>query len=303
MEVAVTGGTGYVGRAVCRHLLDAGHRVRLLTRQAGRARQELSPGISRRVVDFSSPDSLADGLRGTEAVIHLVGIIGETRVQTFERVHVETTTTLLEGARRAGATRWIHMSALGTRDGATSRYHRTKWASEQRVRDGGLDWTIFRPSVIYGPEDAFVNLFAGMARWSPFVPLIGGGGSLLQPIAINNVASAFARAVQAPSSVGKTLDLCGPERVTLRDLVRIVLEVTNRRRCLVSIPWKLAWAQATLLEWVFSVVPGRPAPLTRDQLRMLREDNIGDGAPADRAFGLQHPSLREGIAAWLGPRR
>src|SRR5690606_6225354 len=189
-------------------------------------------------------------------------------------------------SRAAGVRRFIHMSALNTRPDAPSRYHRTKWAAEEYVRGSGLDWTIFRPSLIESPHGGFAELFRRMSRWLPAVPVIGNGQSLVQPIGLEKVAKAFAGALEGPASIGRTFDLCGPERLTFEELVRRILDGTGRRRAIVHIPRPIAMAQAVVLERVFPMV-GMAPPLNRDQILMLEEDNVGDGEPANRLFGLE----------------
>ena len=233
--------------------------------------------------------------RGCDAVIHLVGIIAEVGAQTYRRVHSEGTQNLLAAARVAGIRRWVQMSALGARAGAAAEYHRTKWEAEEMVRASGLEWTIHRPSIVFGPGDGFVGFFARMSRWSPVLPLIGGGGMQFQPIAVEDVATCFVGALGRPSTVGKTYDLCGRERFTLRDIFRQVLEVTGRRRLLLPVPWVVAGVQARMAEILFAKMLGRTPPLNRDQLLMLREDNIGDPGPMMRDYGLEPASFRAGL--------
>ena len=214
MKVLVTGGTGFVGRAVVAALAREGHQPMLL------ARRPETPAVRRLAAatgamvfagDVVEPDTLTDAFAGAEAVVHLVGIIGECGPATFDRVHRTGTENALAAAREAsGIRRFIHMSALGTRPRAASRYHQTKWAAEEAVRASGLDWTVFRPSVIFGPGDQFLNLFARMSRWTPVLPLMGSGQGRLQPVAVEDVATAFARALTAPRAVGQVFDLCGP---------------------------------------------------------------------------------------------
>lgn len=247
-----------------------------------------------------SADDLRAAMRDCDAVIHLVGIIGEVGDQTFERVHHEGTLRVVEACLAAGVRRLIHMSALGTRPEAIARYHRSKWAAEQVVRESGLRWTILRPSVIHGPGDGFVNLFVRMSRWSPVLPVIGRGTSLLQPIAVESVAAAFARCLDSEAAIHQTYDLCGPERLTLPEILRTVLEVTGRRRGLLHIPRVVAWWQAALLEAVFPGLLGRPAPLSRDQILMLDEDNVGDPTAAERDLGLRAVPFRDGLQRFLG---
>jgi len=260
-----------------------------------------SPSTERyRHCDFSDVRSLAQAFRGCDAVVHLVGIIAEFRGNTFEEVHPNLTDRIVRACKESGIRRLIHMSALGTRPDARSRYHQTKWQSEQIVRESDLDWTIFRPSLIYGPRDSFTGLFARMSRWSPVLPAIGGGRNLMQPITVDAVGEAFAKAVDDPASFGKTYDLCGPERLTFRAILQGLLSAQERRRWILSIPIPVARAQAFVMETVWPRILRRPSPLNRDQILMLQEDNIGDGTSADAAFGLVHPRFCDALKGLLG---
>jgi len=239
------------------------------------------------------------GLNGVEAVVHLVGIISEVGQNTFENVHTRGTENIVAATRAAGMKRFIHMSALGTRPNAASRYHQSKWAAEEIVRRSGLAWTIFRPSIIYGPCDGFVNLFARMSRFSPVLPVMGSGQSKLQPVPVEDVATCFVRALSEPHSIGQIYDLCGTEVFTLEQILDLILEVTARRRIKLHLPLWLARCQAAFLEFVFPRLLGQAPPLNRDQLIMLQEDNVGDPKPARELFGLKPVSFREGIVRYL----
>lgn len=289
VRVCITGGTGFVGRSIVRELLTLGHEPVLLVRGAS-FRRTPPPGASRTTVDLEHPASLAAALTGAKAVIHLVGIISEGPRSDFDHVHRVLTLNVLEAAHRAGVRRLLHMSALGARPDAPARYHQTKWAAEEAVRQSGLEWTIFRPSLIHGAADQVTNLFDRMARWSPCLPVMGSGKSLLQPVSVEAVALAFAASLTHPEAPERTLDLCGPERMTFPDLLRAILAARGRRRVLVHLPLAVMRFQARILEWVCPRLGFAP-PLNRDQLIMLQEDNIGDGSEADRMFGLKHVSL------------
>jgi NADH dehydrogenase len=294
MNVLVTGGTGFVGREIVRELIASGHRVRSLSRGTHlRESPEMPPG---NVLDAAS---LPQAFAGVEAVIHLVGIISEFGEQTFENVHVRGTQNVVSAAQQAGAKRFVHMSALGTRPNAVARYHKTKWAAEEIVRGSGLDWTIFRPSIIYGPGDGFVNLFAKIIRRSPIVPIMGDGESKFQPVTVESVATAFVKALAEPRAVHQTFDLCGAEVFTLNEIVDAILAVMQRRRLKLHVPLAAARFQAALLEFVYPKVLRKAAPLNRDQLRMLQEDNTGETRAATDLFGLNHPPFRQGIARYL----
>ncbi len=302
MNVFVTGASGFVGEEVLRQLHAAGHVIRILARRpqseivqsdASRYRAEIYPG---NVIDGSS---LTDGLKSIDAVIHLVGIISEVGVNTFENVHTRGTRNLVATAQQAGVKRFVHMSALGVRADAASRYHQSKWAAEEIVRRSGLDFTIFRPSIIYGPKDHFVNLFAKMSRFSPVLPVMGSGRSKLQPIPVADVATCFVKSLNEPAAIGQSYDLCGKDILTFEEVLDVILQVTGRRRWKIHVPMRLAQMQAALLEFIFPRLLGKAPPLNRDQLIMLREDNTGNPIPANDLFGLKPKSFKEGIASYL----
>ena len=307
--VLVTGGTGFVGREIVRELVAKGYRVRLLCRapQAVRTtpwvkelngREDPIEAVPGNLLD---PATLPAACAGVDTVVHLVGIIAERGQQTFQRVHAEATAHLVRAAREADVHRFVHMSALGTRPDAPSPYHRTKWAAEESVRHEGGDmtWTIFRPSVIFGPRDRFVNRLAAFLR-PPLsllqlntFPLFGGGRSLLQPVSVEDVARAFVAAIPHPAAAGKTYDLVGPERISLRDLLRAIVAVQGGRILFFPLPWPLARLAGT----VFQLLPD--PPVTTAQVAMLRDDNIGDAEPAATLFGLRQEPFRTGIARYL----
>ena len=302
MKVFVTGGSGFVGQEVLRDLHAAGHSIRMLARHASsRQVEEIAKDFGAEVHsgDVLDASSLEAGLKGTDAVIHLVGIISEAGRETFENIHTRGTENVVAAAQRARVARFVHMSALGTRPDAAARYHQSKWAAEQIVRRSGLAWTIFRPSIIFGPQDAFVNQFAKFSRLSPVLPLMGSGRSRFQPVPVADVAACFVRALGEPRSIGRTYDVCGAEVLTLEQILESTLDATGRKRARLPVPWWLARCQATFLEFVFARLLGRPPPLNRDQLLMLQEDNLGDPKPAMELFGLKLVPFREGIARYL----
>jgi uncharacterized protein YbjT (DUF2867 family) len=305
MNVLVTGGTGFVGQAMIHELHAAAHRIYLLARHVD------SPAIQKLASRYSAQICSGDILKAKsldgigpeiDAVIHLVGIISEVGEQTFENVHTRGTQNIVSAAQRAKVKRFVHMSALGTRPNAVARYHKSKWVAEEIVRQSGLDWTIFRPSIIYGPGDGFVNLFANIARRSPIIPVIGSGESKFQPIAVENVAKAFVKALNEPGALGQIFDLAGPEVFTLNQILDRILTAIKRRRVKLHLPVALARMQAVLLEFLFGTLLHKAPPLHRDQILMLQEDNVGNGAPADELFHLKHGSFQEGIADYLGQK-
>jgi NADH dehydrogenase len=294
-RVFVTGATGFVGRAVVTALRAHGHVVRCLVRRGSERDLRGMEAIERVEGDVLVPERLAEDVAGCDAVIHLVGIIRERPPHTtFERVHVQGTKNVLAGAAAAGVRRYLHMSALGTRPGARARYHRTKWAAEEAVRASGLSWTIFRPSIIYGKGDGFVSLLARMVRRSPVVPVIGRGEYRLQPVPVEHVAEAFARALMMPATEKQTYEAAGPRPVTMLELLDLIAHAVGRSRVhTVHIPVAVVRPLARLLHRV----PG--FPITPDQLAMLEENNTCDPGPFVSTFGLTPVDPAVGIARML----
>jgi uncharacterized protein YbjT (DUF2867 family) len=296
MRIFVTGGTGFVGREIVRQLHGVGHKVRCLVRDAERAKQLLPLTVELHPGDLTDPDSFKAGLKECQAVIHLVGIIVEKGQATFEQIHLQGTSDLLRAASGAGVRRFIQMSALGSRPDAKSRYHRTKYQAEQAVIQSGLDWTIFRPSVIFGPGDQFANLIARIIKSAPVIPIIGPGESRIQPISVRNVASCFALAVGDPSTYRKIYELGGPQRLTYNRIYQIIAGVLEKKKAALHIPIPLVKPGVLISELL---LPN--PPITREQLIMLQEDNICDSTDAVHDFSLELLSFEEGIREFLKP--
>src|SRR5437763_12966979 len=242
MLVALTGGTGFVGRHVTATLVARGHRVRVLARDPARARfpsEQPVEIVAGGLADRAALDRLAGG---ADALIHLVGIIVEQGAQTFTSVHVAGTQALLGAARQAGVERFVHMSAVGARDepGATP-YHGTKWHAEELDRASGLSHAVFRPSIVNGPESPPIRTLARLHRWSPVVPVFGDGHFPTPPVWVEDVALAFAFAVEQPA-LGGAFELGGPQVLTYEEFVLAIGRAAGHPRPLVHMPLALARA-------------------------------------------------------------
>jgi NADH dehydrogenase len=286
MKLLVTGGTGYVGSAMRALLKDQGHEVRLLVRESGTRRRIGDDDFDIVSGDILDTNTCLRACDGMEAVVHLVGIIREfpSRGITFRNLHTSATFFIIDAAKRSGVRRFIHMSALGSREGAASMYHRTKFEAEEIVRGSPLQWTIFRPSVIFGGGSEFLATLVDLVK-KRMVPMIGGGKGRLQPVALNDVSACMAGALAMPETVGQTYELGGPEQLTFRQMVEAVAQAMGSRIRTVDVP---LWAVAPVVR----LLEGLPDfPLTTDQLAMLREDNICDVSPFARTFNLTPQSF------------
>jgi NADH dehydrogenase len=267
MLVAVTGGTGYVGGHVVDALVRREHDVRLLVRDPSQ-HGWLKDRPALQVVQGSIEDqaALQQLVAGADAVVHLVGIIVETGRQTFQRVHVEGTRQVLAAARGAGAPRFIHMSALGARpDPTATPYHRTKAAAEEFVRTSGLPHVILRPALIAGSGNDVMKMLVNMLRMSPLVPVIGNGLYQMQPVAVDDLADAFATAVENPAIAG-TFDTIGPDTLTYHQILDELEEALGVHRRRVAVPVSMVRFAAHA-----GMVLPNLNPITPDQLQMLLE--------------------------------
>jgi uncharacterized protein YbjT (DUF2867 family) len=296
--VLVLGGSGFVGRHVVAALAAQGKRVVVPTRSRESSRHLiLLPTVDVVEADVHDPAALARLVAGgatvVNAVVNAVGILNETGRDTFARVHVELARSLVAACGAAGVRRLVQVSALNADPEGPSRYQRSKGEAERSIVASGLDWTILQPSVIFGREDRFLNLFAKLLRVSPLLPL-AGAKTRFQPVYVGDVAHCVARALDDPGTIGKKYPLCGPDVFTLAELVAFVGRVTGTERPVVALPPALGRMQARLLE----LAPGKP--MTRDNLDSMQVDSVCDG-PFPPAFGISPTPLALVAPEYLAP--
>jgi NADH dehydrogenase len=293
-HVVVLGGSGFVGRHLVARLAADARRVTVLTRRRESARHLiLLPTVHVVEGDPHDTAALARVAQGASALINLVGILHERGRQTFDRIHVDLTRSAVAACRDAGVLRFLQMSAINADPAGPSRYLRSKGEAEAAVADSGLAWTILRPSVIFGPGDSFLNLFAGLMRLLPVVAL-AAPNARFQPVYVGDVVHCFIHALGDPRTIGQRYNLCGPKIYTLRELVAYVGATSGHPRPIVPLGAALSRAQAAMLEWL-------PGPLmTRDNLASMQKDAVcAEGFPP--VFGIAPVPLETIAPSYLAP--
>jgi len=296
--VTVFGGSGFVGRHVVRALARRGYRIRVAVRRpdlAGFLQPIGGVGqISFVQANLRYRQSVDRAVEGSDHVINCVGVLFETGRNTFDAVQDFGARAVAEAARAVGA-KLTHISAIGADENSGSSYARTKARGEAAVLRTVPDAVILRPSIVFGPEDGFFNKFATMARYAPVLPLVGGGNTKFQPVYVADVAEAVARSVDGVIERGRIYELGGPEVLSFRQCLELMLRVTDRKNPLVPLPFGIA----SLIGSVASLIPFVKPPLTSDQVTLLRADNIvSDTAKSEgrtlEAMGIE-PVLAEAI--------
>ncbi len=294
----VFGGTGFIGRHVVARLARRDYVVRVVTRSAEAVRPLVTAGLVGQVVPLVANPfddaALARALAGATAAVNLIGILSERREGDFARTHGALPGRIAVAASAAGRGRLVHVSAIGAAADSPSLYARSKSEGEAAVLSAFPRATILRPSVVFGPEDRFFNRFAGMARVLPVIP-VAGGETRFQPIYVGDVADAVAAALEREDAPGRTYELGGPRVATFRALLEEMLEIVGRRRRVWEMPAGFADFQAGLLQRLPN------PPLTRDQLLLLRRDNVvGDGALGLPDLGVEATAMESVLPRYLG---
>jgi uncharacterized protein YbjT (DUF2867 family) len=283
--VTVFGGSGFIGRNVVRALAKRDYRIRVAVRRpelAGFLQPMGRVGQIHTVqANVRHPASVEAAVRDAHVVVNLVGILAESGPQTFEAVQAVGAGTIATAAAAAAA-QMVHVSAIGADETSESGYARAKAAGEKAVLAAVPSATIMRPSLVFGPEDQFTNRFAALARISPFLPLIGGGRTRLQPVYVGDVATAVADAVDGKAKLGATYELGGPEILSMRETMETILAITDRKRGLISLPFGIAKFKSYVLQFA----PGM-LKLTPDQVELLRTDNVVSQAAKDAGLTLE----------------
>ena len=304
--ITVFGGSGFIGRYLVRQLAKQGWEIRIACRDLQMANILKTSGDVGQIVpwccDVTQPDHVAAAVKGADAVVNLVGVLYETGRYSFASLHQRGAKAIAEASNAAGVKKLVHVSALGASSKSKSIYAQTKAAGEDAVKSAFPEAVIIRPSVLFGPEDGFLNLFAGISRFSIFLPVFGcsmipkirsnidgstldfygAGGTKFQPVYVNDVADAIVASLSLPDAKGQTYEIAGPTIYSFKQIMEILLKYTNRKRLLIPIPFFVADLLAVFLQTL-------PKPLlTRDQVRLLKTDNV----MSNKAKGLDNLGIK-----------
>jgi uncharacterized protein YbjT (DUF2867 family) len=301
-RVTVFGGSGFLGRRIVRRLAEDGAEVRVAVRHPERAVRLAHAGKGGRVsavrADVWDEATVPPAVAGADAVVNTVGHYVERGDASFEAIHGQGARHVAEAAAAAGVRRVVHISGIGADPASDSPYVRARAIGERLVREAFPAATILRPSVMFGPDDAFLNTLAGLARVLPALPLFGSGEVRLQPVYVDDVAAAIAKALVAPAAAGQLYELGGPRIYSYKALVRLVLEQTGRARLLLPVPYAVWHALAA----VTAPLPRRP--VSRDQVRLMQKDNVvSPGALTFADLGITPTALEAIAPTYLRRRR
>jgi uncharacterized protein YbjT (DUF2867 family) len=286
--ILVTGGSGFIGRRVVARLVDGGHKVRVLAR--GQRHADLPAAVEVAQGSVVSGEGMPEAMAGADKVVHLVAIIRESADQTFQAVIRRGTEHVVEAAKAASVTKFVYVSAIGARDDPTYPYLEAKWQAERTVELSGLNYTILRPSIVFGEGDEFINALAGLVRRNLLVPVAGDGKSKFQPIWVEDLVTCIVGCLDEGAHDGEVLEVGGPEQLTYNEMLDIVKEALGKSRPKLHVPLAVMRPMAQMMEWVLA----KP-PVTREQLKMLALDNLTETDSVMKSFGIQPRRLADAL--------
>jgi NADH dehydrogenase len=292
-KILVLGGSGFVGRHICEALSRQGHRITVPTRRLPARSVQMFPGVEVVHADVHDPAQLASLVRGQDAIVNLVAILHGNE-QTFDHVHVELVRHLVAACNKSGVHRLVHISALGADEHAASMYQRSKARGEKvlqvAVQTANLELTILRPSVIFGADDKFINMFAKLQAVFPVMPL-AGAATRFQPVWVQDVAQAMVHCLEHRTTIGQTFEICGPDIFTLQQLVEMAGKWSGHSRFVFPLPSFIAKLQALMMEFL----PG-PTLMSRDNLASMQTDNVANkNSQGLSLLGIQHPQSLQAV--------
>ena len=296
--ILVSGGTGFVGSAIVKELLRRDEQVAALGRDGDKIRRRLGTSVEARAGDVRDPATLAAAMLGVDIVINAVQFPGspiENRRKgwTFEEIDLKGTRHQVDAAKAAGVRRFVYVSGVGAAKDADQHWFRYKWEAEKYLQDSGLEWSIIRPTWIFGPEDPSLNRFLGFAKRLPFVPMFGDGKQSMQPVFIDDVGRAVADAALKPEAANTLFEIGGPEVMSMNDVVKTALEVQGKKKLLLHQPVFVGKTIGTLA----SILPS--PPLSADAIDFITHPAVADNSALMRILKPQLTTLREGLATYL----
>lgn len=297
MHVFLTGTTGFVGTNLARELVEQGHTVSALVRSGS---EDKLPGFGNKITpvygDILEPESYRHALAGCDAVIHLIGIRREFPQQdiTYQKLHIKATQNIVNAAEQQGIQRYIHMSALGVSPDSASGYFRSKAEAERLVRNSSLEYTIFRPSIIFGPGDDFINYFADIMSTFHVIPIVGRGTYRMQPIFISDLCRIFTQSLDKKMTMGENFEVAGPDRYMYRDMMNVIKKILDTWAVAMYTPKLLMKGLAKLFQYY------QFFPITEDQIVMLYAENITDDNRIFQILDFEPTGFGEGLQPYLG---
>ena len=293
-KIAVLGAGGFIGSSLVFYLMQLGYKLHILVNSTRPDITSIRGQVEMFNGSIEDEQSLRTCFEGCDAVYHLVGIIAETRQKTFEGTVAEGTRKVVAAAKVSGVKKIYYLSALGATKNSPSKYFRAKWAAERAIIDSGLDYTIFRPSIVYGQGDSFLNKLAKMIRLSPLIPVIGDGKYKLQPVFVEELCAIMADSTRREFSAHKIYEIGGPDQLTYLEILDILKTVLDIKKTNIHLPLPLMRLMAGILEFFM-----KPAPLTRDQLLMMAAGSICDQTIVEKEFGVAFSSLETQVPKYM----
>ncbi|MCP4581019.1 MAG: complex I NDUFA9 subunit family protein [candidate division Zixibacteria bacterium] len=294
MNVAIAGGTGFIGKVIIKKLVESGHHVKALIRPGALLKIASFSGTESQYVYYDSPSQLVNSVKDYPVIINLIGIIRETKETSFDFAHHLIPMSLVKAAQDGGVKRFLQMSALGAGGKIDTEYMETKRLGENVVKSSGLDYTIFRPSVVYGPDDHLTSMIAKAIRLAPFFPVIGDGQYKFQPVSVFNVADAFVRAIDKPETFGKTYDIAGPDTFTFDEMLDTVAKAMGKSKARkIHFPAGLIMLKARLFGRLM------PGPLSVDTIKMLLAGSTSDDDAVFGELGITPDKFKDSIIEYI----
>jgi uncharacterized protein YbjT (DUF2867 family) len=293
LRIAVLGGTGFIGGHLLKALSGTANEIVIISRR-GNAGGGSTPNVSYRNADIHNMESLVSALKDIDLVYHLVGIIAETKELTFEKTVIGGTANLVAACGKSGVKRIIYLSALGTSVTSPSKYFQSKWEAEEIICQSGLNYIIVRPSVVFGPDDKFINMLAGMIRRSPIIPIVGNGRYLLQPVYVGDLIDILIDSIGNARAQNKVIEIGGPEQLQFRQLIDLIKKTLSKKRMNFYIPFWFIKPIAAIMGKIME-----SPPVTVDQLRMLEIGNTCDNKVLLGIYDMKLTKLEDKINDYL----